>query len=388
MLAIRPSRVADDKIYIIDEVHMLTKEAFNALLKTLEEPPEHVKFIFATTEPNKIPITILSRCQRYDFAGIDAASIRTRLEQIAAAEGVAIDEEAVAILAVRAAGSMRDSQSLLEQLLSVAEKQITADDVHALLGVAPAARVAELAERLADRDAAAGLALLDAAIGGGADAGQLVDQLMGYYRDAMAVAVGCPPERMLYALPAQHEAAKALGERLGVNTLLAAMQVLDQTAARMRVGTHERTLAEMAVVRIATLEDLDELSQVVANLKQHGPAAKSPPATQAAARPTPRPAAPTPVPTAASTPAPPPRQPAATNGEPQPSGAPSAEPGGLLEAFQSMKPGQPANEAPKTPRVSRRQQQAEVAQQPFVKKAIDLFGVEPDKVRYSPPKQD
>ncbi|MEN0110850.1 MAG: DNA polymerase III subunit gamma/tau, partial [Planctomycetota bacterium] len=230
---VRPSR-SRFKIYIIDEVHMLTKEAFNALLKTLEEPPEHVKFIFATTEPQKIPITILSRCQRFDFAGIDSASIGERLRQIAAAEGVAIDDEAVQVISVRAAGSMRDSQSLLEQLLSVAESRVTVDDVNRLLGVAPAARVAGLADRLADRDAAAGLAELDAAIAGGADPGQVLDQLMGYYRDVMALTVGCDARQLRYALPAQAVESRALGERLGVNTLLAAMQVLDQTAARMR----------------------------------------------------------------------------------------------------------------------------------------------------------
>src|SRR5207344_1724473 len=111
-VAVRPSRDRY-KIYIIDEVHMLTKEAFNALLKTLEEPPEHVKFIFATTEPQKIPITILSRCQRFDFAGVSSAAIQGRLAQIAAAEGVVVEPEALQILASRAAGSMRDSQSLL-----------------------------------------------------------------------------------------------------------------------------------------------------------------------------------------------------------------------------------------------------------------------------------
>jgi len=108
-VAIRPSR-ARYKIYIIDEVHMVTKDAFNALLKTLEEPPEHVKFIFATTEANKIPITILSRCQRFDFAGIESSAIQARLAQIAAAEGVEIETDALQILAMRASGSMRDSQ--------------------------------------------------------------------------------------------------------------------------------------------------------------------------------------------------------------------------------------------------------------------------------------
>src|SRR6187549_411216 len=114
---VRPSR-ARFKIYIIDEVHMLTTPAFNALLKTLEEPPEHVKFIFCTTEADKIPITVLSRCQRFDFAPIETKSILARLEEIAKSEGVEADPDALQILARRAAGSMRDSQSLLEQLLS------------------------------------------------------------------------------------------------------------------------------------------------------------------------------------------------------------------------------------------------------------------------------
>ena len=126
---VRPSR-ARYKIYIIDEVHMLTREAFNALLKTLEEPPEHVKFIFCTTEPTKIPITILSRCQRFDFAGISTRSIQDRLQQIVATEGVEAEPEALEILARRAAGSMRDSQSLLEQLLAFASGRITVADVH------------------------------------------------------------------------------------------------------------------------------------------------------------------------------------------------------------------------------------------------------------------
>ena len=129
---VRPSRERF-KIYIIDEVHMLTREAFNALLKTLEEPPEHVKFIFCTTEPTKIPVTILSRCQRFDFAGIQTPAIAKRLEQIVAAEGVEAEPDALRLLARRAAGSMRDSQSLLEQLLAFAPGRITVADVDAML---------------------------------------------------------------------------------------------------------------------------------------------------------------------------------------------------------------------------------------------------------------
>src|SRR5262249_8839025 len=161
-----------------------------ALLKTLEEPPEHVKFIFATTEPQKIPITILSRCQRFDFAGINSAAIQARLGQIAAAEGVSVEPEALQILSSRAAGSMRDAQSLLEQLLAIGNQRITSADVNQLLGIAPAERLSGLVKHLVARDASAALAELDATIHGGVEVGLLLDQLIGYFRDVMTTAVG------------------------------------------------------------------------------------------------------------------------------------------------------------------------------------------------------
>jgi DNA polymerase-3 subunit gamma/tau len=274
---VMPSR-ARYKIYIIDEVHMLSKSAFNALLKILEEPPEHVKFIFATTEANKIPITILSRCQRYDFAGIDAKAIHARLAEIAAAEGVEADEEALAIIAIRAAGSMRDSQSLLEQLLATGARRITAGDVTTLLGLAPAVRLSRLVTPLVERNAAAALAEFDAALGEGAEPGQLVDQLLGYFRDVMTQAVGCSESQLLYALPGQREEIRRTGEQLGIETLLAICQVLDQTASRLRTSTQVRTLAEMALVRICRLHDLDELAALVEQLKsgEAGPSSSAP----------------------------------------------------------------------------------------------------------------
>src|SRR6476646_6654848 len=158
-VAVRPSRVRY-KIYIIDEVHMLTKEAFNALLKTLEEPPPHVKFIFATTEVQKIPLTILSRCQRFDFAGINTARILEQLKGIVAREGVKADDEALRIVARRAAGSMRDAQSLLEQLLSFGGDKLTADVVHSVLGTAADDRVVEIATAVLNKEAKRALGLV------------------------------------------------------------------------------------------------------------------------------------------------------------------------------------------------------------------------------------
>ncbi len=263
---VRPSR-ARFKIYIIDEVHMLTREAFNALLKTLEEPPEHVKFIFCTTEPTKIPVTILSRCQRFDFAGISAASIVRRLEQIVEAEGISAEPEALEVLARRAAGSMRDSQSLLEQLLAFAPERITVADVHGMLGSANDQRLGALSKHLAERSAAGAMAELDAAIDEGVDVALLLEQVLAYLRDCMVAAAGGPAETFLTVAPSSQQEVIELSRRWGLETIMAAMQILDQALSRMRYSTQGRILAELALVRICSLEELDELSSLIAQLQ-------------------------------------------------------------------------------------------------------------------------
>jgi DNA polymerase III subunit gamma/tau len=264
---VRPSR-ARFKIYIIDEVHMLTTPAFNALLKTLEEPPEHVKFIFCTTEADKIPITVLSRCQRFDFAPIEMRSIVERLQHICQTEGIEAEPEALQIIARRAAGSMRDSQSLLEQLLSFGGQKITVDDVHSLLGTAHSARLASLADCIARRDAAQALQEVEAAITEGVDVGALAEQLLGYFRDCLAALVGCSPDLLLHTMTAEHAHLQALGNQLGLETLLAMAQILDQTLVRLRQTTHARTLVELALVRLCKLEELDALPNLLAELRQ------------------------------------------------------------------------------------------------------------------------
>src|SRR5262245_44416875 len=266
---VRPSR-ARYKIYIIDEVHMLTREAFNALLKTLEEPPEHVKFIFCTTEPEKVPITVISRCQRFDFAGIQAPSIVGRLRQIVESEGVEAEDAALDILARRAAGSMRDSQSLLEQLLAFGGQKITADDVHRMLGTAAQGRLTTLLKHVVQRDTAAAIGTLDAALNEGVDVGQLLDQRLGYLRDVRLHSVGAPAAMVLNTSPSEEPTVAALAKQLGVETILAMMQMIDQALARMRVTTYRRTVAELAVVRLCSLENLQDISHAIRQMSGSG----------------------------------------------------------------------------------------------------------------------
>jgi len=268
-VGVRPSR-ARFKIYIIDEVHMLTKEAFNALLKTLEEPPEHVKFIFCTTEPNKIPITILSRCQRFDFAGIGTEAILRRLEQIVQSEQVSVDPEALEVIARRAAGSMRDAESLLEQLLAFAPGKIRLEDVHELLGTAGDERMLALVERLLQADPAGALAELDAAVEQGADVALVLEQMLGYFRDCMAAALGCPAKMFLYTPSRFADQLAETGRRLGLHRLLSIVQLLDHALGRMRFTTQGRILAELALVRICQLEDLEKISELLATLRAEG----------------------------------------------------------------------------------------------------------------------
>ncbi|NIL98710.1 MAG: DNA polymerase III subunit gamma/tau [Planctomycetales bacterium] len=264
---IRPSR-ARFKIYIIDEVHMLTREAFNALLKTLEEPPEHVKFIFCTTEPNKIPVTVLSRCQRFDFASIQQNAIVRRLQQIVDSEGVTADKEALDLLARRAAGSMRDSQSLLEQLLASGQPHLTAAEVNQMLGTADNARLLSMAGQIAGHDAAGMLQELDAALAEGVDIGQLLEQLVGVFRDALVALVGCGEETFLLAGSRDERAAIGeLAQQLDLETALALIQILTQATTGLRYTTHRRPLAEVALVRACNLDCLADLSGLIAELR-------------------------------------------------------------------------------------------------------------------------
>ena len=263
----RPSR-ARFKIYIIDEVHMLTKEAFNALLKTLEEPPSHVKFIFATTEVEKVPITILSRCQRFDFAGIPLPRIVERLRAIVDREGLQADTDALELIARRAGGSMRDAQSLLDQLLAFGGDRLTADGVHQLLGTAGDERILGLVDAILTGDHKRTLDLLDEACVSGLQLGELVDQLLAYWRDLMVVQCGGIEGRDLSVPARHHETLRRHAQAVSLDAILAGLDVLSATRMRLRGSNHARILVEMALIRLGRLNDLTSLTQLASWLGQ------------------------------------------------------------------------------------------------------------------------
>lgn len=284
-VATRPTR-GRYKIYIIDEVHMLTRESFNALLKTLEEPPPHVKFIFATTEVQKVPVTILSRCQRFDFGSISSARIAERLREVVTAEKMKADDDALELIARRAGGSMRDAQSLLDQLLAFGGGELTGEAAQRLLGVASVDRVIGLADAILQRDPKLALERLSEVADDGLQLGELLDQLIDYWRDLMLVVCAGPdvsdlttPSRHRPAL-VKHAAATTL------DTVLAGLDVLVGTKARLKAGSHARTLIQMALIRLARMEDLAPLSQLAFWLSQPGTTSATAPPKATTVRPT------------------------------------------------------------------------------------------------------
>src|SRR5438105_3725415 len=189
------------KVYIIDETHMLSKQAFNALLKTLEEPPAHVKFILATTEPEKVLPTILSRCQRYDFRNIPTREIAAHLAAISKQEKIAADEDALLLVAKAGAGSMRDSLSLLDRVLSLGEKRLTAEMIEGLLGLPKSQLLFDLADAIGRGDVKATLSQADAMIQGGLSVDALLASLIDHLRNLLILGTWGEDASDLVAVP-------------------------------------------------------------------------------------------------------------------------------------------------------------------------------------------
>ena len=251
------------KVYIIDEVHMLTKEAFNALLKTLEEPPPNVKFVFCTTEPNKVPDTILSRCQRFDFSSINDISIADRLREIAKIEGFEVSEDALELVARRARGSMRDSQSLFDQLLAFSDGTVSAEDVHRMLGTAGDERLVNLFNAIVEHRPGEVLAQLDESFATGVQPGELMDQAIGYVRDLMVTLSGGDTVSLCSVAMRHRETLMKQAARLSMHSVMAAFQILSDGKNQMFRSTFARTVLEMAMVQLSLLENLSAISDLL-----------------------------------------------------------------------------------------------------------------------------
>lgn len=258
------------KVYIIDEVHMLTTEAFNALLKTLEEPPGHVVFILATTEPHRIPATIHSRCQRYDFHRIGVKEIEGRLAKVAAESGINIDSEAVKLIAVHADGGMRDALSILDQCASLDVSVVTALEVRKLLGLVGHEWMWRLADAIAHREAATVLTALDEMISLGKDGRQILVELALYMRSLMLYKAA--PE--LDSIDMYTENKQSLAEqsaRFTHSELVQIIQMLHEAANDTKWSPEPRITVEMALLSICRRsggEDVTALLERVAALEK------------------------------------------------------------------------------------------------------------------------
>ena len=255
------------KIYIIDEVHMLSAAAFNALLKTLEEPPPHVKFLFATTDPEKVLPTILSRCQRFDLRRIPAALIVRHLAWIAEQEKVSIEPEALSAIARGADGGMRDAESTLDQLISFCGDRIVESDVLSMFGLAARAQLLELVDAMLDGDIAGTLRLLDALASSGKDLGRLLADLLNHARNLLLYLVSGADGGLLAVGEAEMAALVRQAGRIDADGLTRVMEVLSGAEGRQREVASKRIFMEVTLLKAIQAREATPLEAVLKQLK-------------------------------------------------------------------------------------------------------------------------
>jgi len=253
------------KIYIIDEVHMLTKEAFNALLKTMEEPPEHVKFILCTTEPHKVPPTIQSRCQRFDFRNISVARIADHLRDVLGREKFKADDDLVFMVARLGNGSMRDALSLMDRLMASGEKNLTVKLLEELIGLPDRERMGELVDAIAQGDHAKVLGSIGSLLDKGDAPEQLLAALIERLRDLMVLSA-CGPKTELVELPdetKQQEFARASNfDAPGIVHMIALCESVQRS---IKSSPAPRALLEACMVRLAMTEKIADVAAIVAS---------------------------------------------------------------------------------------------------------------------------
>jgi DNA polymerase-3 subunit gamma/tau len=268
------------KIYIIDEVHMLSKSAFNALLKTLEEPPEHVKFLFATTEVNRVPVTVLSRTQRFDLRRIDPEKLVGHFGEVAKAEGVEIEPDALAMIARAAEGSARDGLSILDQAIAHGAGKVTAEQVRDMLGLADRGRIRDLLQLVLTGDATAALKAMDDAHDLGMDPASILRGLMEALHSATRAKAGVQTEALLSA--EQREFADKLATSLSWGQIHRLWQMLLKGLSDVTIAPDPQEAATMAILRLIHSADLPDPASLLQQMS--GGATSTPAATPAASQ--------------------------------------------------------------------------------------------------------
>lgn len=270
------------KVYIIDEVHMLSTQAFNGLLKTLEEPPPHVKFIFATTEIRKVPITVLSRCQRFDLRRIDAGALVAHLASISAKEGIAVDDDALAMIARAAEGSARDSLSILDQAIAHGGGAVSAEAVRAMLGLADRARIVDLFEHVMKGDVAAALAEFRNQYDTGADPAAVLTDLAEF--NHLVTRLRFVPTALDDASLSEDERARGadFARTLSVRVLSRTWQMLLKGIPEVQSSNRPVSAGEMVLIRLAHAADLPTLDEALRSLEGAVPASNGAPRSNGA----------------------------------------------------------------------------------------------------------
>ena len=259
------------KIYIIDEVHMLSNSAFNALLKTLEEPPAHVKFIFATTEIRKVPVTVLSRCQRFDLRRIEPEVMIAHLERVAGQEGAAIQRDALALITRAAEGSVRDAMSLLDQAISHGAGETGPDQVRAMLGLADRGRVLDLFEAILRGDAAAALEELAAQYADGADPAAVLRDLAEVAHWVSVIKITPAAAEDPTVSPDERARGRELAGRLSMRVLARVWQMLLKALEELSIAPNAMMAAEMAVIRLTHVAELPSPEELIRRLQDSPP---------------------------------------------------------------------------------------------------------------------
>jgi DNA polymerase-3 subunit gamma/tau len=256
------------KIYIIDEVHMLTKEAFNALLKTLEEPPEHVKFMFATTEPEKVLPTILSRCQRFDLRRIPSTLIVKHLGEVAAKEGVEIDDAALHAISRGAEGGMRDAESTLDQLISFCGNKIVEADVLSMFGLAARAQILQMVSAILNGEVEAVLRELNDLAQNGKDLGRLLTDLLGHFRNLLIFQVAGGDRSLLEVSEAEAAAIAEQSKSTTADALTRIMEVLSDGEGRLKDASSKKILIEITLLKAIQARQAVSVDSLLTKLRE------------------------------------------------------------------------------------------------------------------------